>query len=107
MDENRVRRKGLTRQSDELLKQTLYHQTWRCRARCHKSRCQAEAASKADNADSTVLACGRLINTDQLTGLLVRRRFFQTPLNGRLLRCRADQRVEDASENEGYIADRW
>jgi hypothetical protein len=42
-----------------------------------------------------------LINTDQLTGLLDRRRFFETPLNGGFLRRRADQRVENASEDEG------
>jgi hypothetical protein len=42
-----------------------------------------------------------LINADELAGLLDRRRFFETPLNGGFLRRRADQRVENASEDEG------
>jgi hypothetical protein len=99
--ENRVRCKGLAGQSDEIVKQTLYHQTRCCRARRYKCSGAAKATSKADNADSTALACGRLINADQLTGLLDSWRFFQTPLNSGFLRRRADQRVENASEDEG------
>jgi hypothetical protein len=63
------------------------------------ARDPAETSSKADNADSTALACGRLKNAGQLTGLLDCRRFFETPLNSGFLRRRADQRVENASED--------